>query len=122
MVPQAQQFQDPPSNLPIQQVNPKRAVQQGSIETSGGLVSARSLALSSTTGEQSTVVEKSAHTSIHSVPDFLGQLRHLEAITSDLLSQMSGKQKRELDAMLLRMLWKTHVAAEPLVPVLTGHN
>ncbi|KAK9493772.1 hypothetical protein V1508DRAFT_72066 [Lipomyces doorenjongii] len=116
----AQQFQDPPSNLPIQRLNPKRAVPQWSTESPDGLVSARSLVLSSTTGEQSTVVEKSAHTSIHSVPDFLGQLRHLETITSDLVSQMSENQKRELDATLLRMLWKTHVAAEPLAPVVTG--
>ncbi|KAK9371882.1 uncharacterized protein V1513DRAFT_454083 [Lipomyces chichibuensis] len=122
MVLQTQQFQDRRSNLAIQQVNPKRGVQQWSIDSPDGLVSTGSLAMSSTTGERSTVVQKSAHTSIHSVPDFLGQLSHLETIISDLLSQMSEKQKRELDAMLLRMMWKTHVAAEPLVPVLTGLN
>ncbi|KAK9246866.1 hypothetical protein V1506DRAFT_119507 [Lipomyces tetrasporus] len=118
-----QQSQNQTSNLPAQKVNSNRTREQESIRPQVGLISTRSRALLSTTVEQqSAVIENSVHTSIHSGSDFLGHMRVLEALGSDWLGQLSGEQKRELDAILLRMLWKTRMATDPPTPISAGKN
>ncbi|KAJ8100374.1 hypothetical protein POJ06DRAFT_252501 [Lipomyces tetrasporus] len=118
-----QQSQNQTSNLPAQKVNSNRPREQESIRPQVGLISTRSRALLSTTVEQqSAVIENSVHTSIHSASDFLGHMRVLEARGSDWLGQLSGEQKRELDTILLRMLWKTRMATEPPTPISAGKN
>ncbi|KAK9319913.1 hypothetical protein V1517DRAFT_376087 [Lipomyces orientalis] len=56
------------------------------------------------------------------IGDFLGRMRDLEVLGSDWLGQLTGEQKRELDAILLRMLWKTRMATDPPTPISAGKN